>query len=132
MTPPRSRDRDVYVPKHVSPEAAPDAEWPDEENSKAYSVPERRGFRAKRPTDKRIERLEEKHDALDEKVDAIHGDVREMRGELKALPELVGMLKQQQEDALDARKHTRERWTKVIAGVFSAGVLGAILHAVMS
>jgi hypothetical protein len=104
-----------------------------------YEGEELARIRARRPTDERIGRVEKKQDEdradlkqLSTLVHETREDVASMRGELKVLPELVDLIKQQQTDALDERKHRRERWTKVIAGVFSAGVLGAIVHAVLS
>jgi hypothetical protein len=104
-----------------------------DETSQAYDSPdERKLYRARRPTDERIAKLEEKHDELAAVVGDMRATLGRVDGKLDVLPQLVSTLQADKQDALDARRHSRERWTKVVAGVFSAGVLGAIVHAVVS
>ncbi len=69
----------------------------------------------------------EAHHELVSVVSDLRVDVATMSGKLDALPQLVQMLHSDRADALDARKHGRERLTKIIGGVFSAGVLTAIV-----
>lgn len=81
--PPRAQtqprvNRDDYVEKH---EAVP-AEMPHEITGQ-YAGEELRAIRSRRPTDERIERLEDKHDALHEIVTETRVAVGEMRGEIK-------------------------------------------------
>jgi hypothetical protein len=85
-------DRDVYTPKHPTPSPGVPA-FVDDDLTGQYAGEDLAQRRAKRPTDERIKRLEDKHDKLDDKVDDIHGDVREMRGELKAA---LGFMAEQQ------------------------------------
>lgn len=73
-------DRDVYTEKH---DAAPEEIW-DEPGTGTVSGDDLRRIRNKRPTDKRLEKLEEFKDAALVRMGEIHGDVREMRGELRA------------------------------------------------
>lgn len=104
-----------------------------EESSQAYDDPDaRKAFRAKRQTNERISRLEEKHDELSAVVGDMRATLGRVDGKLDILPQLVSTLQADKQDALDDRKHKRERLTKIVGGIFSAGVLGAILHAVMS
>lgn len=118
-----------------------------------YQGEELREQRSKRPTDKRVERLEEKHDSLDKVVDEIRGDVREIKGQMKGLPDLVDLLKTALaakrdddhavlEQQLEVGAHeakaridtqqvaTKSKWNmavQVVGGLFSAGVLGAVI-----
>ncbi len=48
--------------------------------------------RAKRPTEERLGRLEDKHDALDGKLDKLVVDVALISGKLDVVPTLVGLL----------------------------------------
>ena len=89
-------------------EVAVPIELPDEITGK-HEGEELKMYRSKRPTEERIERLEDKHDALDAKHDTLASSVHkidtnisEMRGEMKILPRLVDALE-------DAAKGTRER-----------------------
>lgn len=99
--------------------------------------------RAKRPSDERIERLEEKHDRLERAVTETRVIVGELNGKLEVLPQLVSMVRQTVEravarqdadhnaqvlDDLDARKHRRQRITQVLGLVLSGGVVVEILH----
>lgn len=71
-----------------------------------YEGEERKMYRNKRPTDERVERLEDKHDKLDDKIDKLEdshselvttvnrvdSSLAELRGEMKVLPRLVTAL----------------------------------------
>jgi hypothetical protein len=99
----------------------------EEECTGKYDGDELKEARALRPTDKRLEKLEDKHDKLDEKVDAIHGDVREMRGELKSAISLLS----------EGHKTQRVRIStnaKILIAIATAaiGAVGTVLVAVLS
>lgn len=104
-------------------EAAPQ-EFADEEDSKAYSPPERRNLRSKRPTDKRVERLEEKHDRLDEKVDGIDSRTARMEGKLDTALSLVTVAHTTERHRIDSR-------TKVIIAIVGAAgtAIGIVITA---
>lgn len=112
-------------------EAAP-VESADDADSMAHDIEERRAIRAQRPTDKRLDKLEEFKDAALEKLGEIELTVADIRGDQKAaavsLKHIESALERRNQDDDDARKHKRQRITAVIGGVFSAGVLGAIAH----
>lgn len=118
-----------------------------------YEGEELKAQRAKRGTDDRIARLEAKHDGLDAKVDRIEISVATINGKMDMIPALItnltDELKVRREDdriklttTLDVGKHdaiqridtqalaTRSKWRLVLqiaSGVFSAGVLGALI-----
>lgn len=106
-TAPGVRDaRDIYTPKSREL-PAPHEFPPDEDLTGQYDGEELARMRARRPTDKRLARLESKYDDLAEvvtetrlEVKETRGEIREMRGELKVLPELVDVLRQR-----EAREH---------------------------
>jgi hypothetical protein len=143
VTPPKrfqsATDRDLDgLAARKERQAAPLVEVSGEITGK-YDGDELLSMRAKRPTDERIGRLEvsrdkdrEAHGELVTVVTDLRVEVATMSGKLDSIPQLVSMLQADKQDALDARKHTRERWTKIIGGIFSAGVIGAIVHAVVS
>lgn len=64
-------ERDAYVPKHTPPAGVP--AHVDEQDSAACSHDPilLRELRSKRPTDKRLEILESKHDDLQERYDKL-------------------------------------------------------------
>jgi outer membrane murein-binding lipoprotein Lpp len=80
-----TRDRDVHVPKHATPPQGYPV-FVGEEVTGAYEGDELREIRSRRPTDKRIERLEDKHDEL-------RSDVREIRDDQKVIAGHVGDLR---------------------------------------
>lgn len=119
-----------------------------------------RAIRARRPTDQRIGRVEEKQDKFEEKQDKLEmvvsdlrEDVGKMSGKLDILPELVSVLrnaserssqretitltaqvdvdKAQKLDVLDARKMRRALIAKVIAAVVGAVVSVEVVHAIL-
>jgi uncharacterized coiled-coil protein SlyX len=104
-----------------------------------YTGPELAEMRATRRPETRMALLEEKqdrdreaHHELVSVVSDLRVDVAKMSVKLDALPQLVAMLTADKADALDARKHGRERVTKIIGGLFSAGVLAAIVGWILS
>ena len=116
-------NRDRYVPKHKTPAPGVPVQTFDDVTAQHSTDPDRlRTERAKRPTDKRLARLEEKHDALDAKVDEIHGDVREMRGEMRAV---LGLLPEKQKTE---RTRINARKAIIVAAIGGAcSVLGYLL-----
>lgn len=128
----------------ITPQAVP-VEVPDEVTGN-YEGDELRAIRSRRSTDERIGRLEDKHDELRAVVGETREDVSAMRGEMKALPRLVDLIEKmasgahvaltaqvkvdaaEKLDAIDERKQWRKRWTSIVGGLFSAGVLGALAH----
>lgn len=91
-----------------------------------------RAARGKRDTADRLAKLEDKHDALVRDVTETRVIVGEMSGKLEVLPQLVSMVRQQadraerrqtlqEEDALDARRHSRQRITQAAGWFFGAG-----------
>lgn len=107
-------------------QAAPIAPAPDED-SMAHEMPERRAIRAKRPTEERIGKVEEKYDHLDAKVDAMHGDVREMRGELRTALNLIVP-----EHGKTARAKIDGRTKVMIAVVGAIGALAGVVVTALS
>jgi hypothetical protein len=87
------------------------------ETSSNYEGPELKDWRSKRPTDKRVERLEEKYDELADKVSAIHGDVREMRGELKTA---LSLFAPERKEVHTTERHRIDSRTKVIIAIVGA------------
>lgn len=106
-----------------------------EEITGSYEGDELQEMRELRPTDKRIGRLEQKHDSLARVVNDFRADigakVGEMSGKLDVLPKLVEMVSNAQhlqaQDNLDARKHSRERVTKIIGGAIALVTSGAFI-----
>lgn len=144
MTPPKpkrfqsqtERDAEGFAAKRER-EAAPPFVEPEITGN--YTGPELAEMRATRRPETRLALLEEKqdkdreaHHELVSVVSDLRVDVAKMSVKLDALPQLVAMLSADKADALDARKHGRERLTKIIGGVFSAGVLTAIVAWILS
>lgn len=73
-------ERDAYVPKHTPPTGVPD--FVTEECTGRYEGEELRIRRSHRPTDKRVERLEERLDEQHARYDRL---VRKIIGGLFAL-----------------------------------------------
>ena len=121
-TPPGGIDRDVYVDKHATPE------FIAEDVTGQYQGEELARFRARRPTDERIGRLEAKHDKLVETVGAVDKTVANMAGKLETFLETIAA------DRLAAHQTERVRIgsrAKVIVGIATAvgAVAGAIIAA---
>jgi hypothetical protein len=94
--------------------------------------PELEAARARRPTPQRLSLLERKHDSLHKTLHETREEVADIRGDQKAqgvlLSELHDDMKARREDQADAKKHTRERITKAIGGVFALLTSGAVIH----
>lgn len=110
----------------------------EDEVTGKYEGDELDARRAKRPTDERLKRLEDKHDALDAKVDVIAGDVQKINGELTHVPRLINLLERSLEqanatvtvtvnDQVAANKQRRDFWAqvglKVLAGLGAIGIV---------
>ena len=135
-------------------DGGPAVEMVTEEATGVHSGEALREIRAMRPTDMRLERLEDKHDALSEAVGKMIGEVGEMRGELRVLPKLIEELSataratQAREhvtftaqvdvdtakkvahihDKVDVKKQRRLRITKIVTGAVSIFSSGVVLH----
>ncbi len=76
-------------PKGVRAQTAAPVEIADE-TSEAYDIPtERAKFRARRTTDERVQRLEEKHDSLSGDVTEIRVTVGTVAGQVSTMVELM-------------------------------------------
>lgn len=142
----------VGAARRRTPRAGVPVEIPDEVTGN-YQGEELRTWRGRRPTPERLQRIEDKQDRFEENhaelakvVSATREDVSAMRGEMKTLPRLVDLIEKmasgahvaltaqvkvdaaEKLDEIDERKQRRKRWTNVIGGLFSAGVLGALAH----
>lgn len=121
-----TRDRDVRIPKE---RAAPSVEISDEVTGK-HDGDELRELRRKRPTDERIERLEDKHDSLVRVVGDFRADmgskVGEMSGKLDAVLEHVTAAHREQNATERVRISSRG---KMIVGIVGAicTALGAVI-----
>jgi hypothetical protein len=105
-----------------------------EEDSKAYDIDERRGMRARRPTDKRIEKLEEKQDKSDSKVDDLDGKVdsigerlARVEGTLETIADVLIPERREAHKTVRARIDSR---TKVIIAI--VGCIGTAIGAVIA
>ncbi len=142
------------VPAHVRAQTAPPVEYVQDEVTGNHVGEDLRIARARRSTDERIGRLEDKHDVLA----AVVGDVREavgtMSGQLEVLPRLIDIIErsasraEQREhvtftaqvdvdkagrlatigDTADAAKLRRSLIAKAVAGVIAIGTSGAFVH----
>lgn len=98
--------------------------------------------RSRRPTPERLRILERKHDDLAKVVNETNVTVANMSGKLDVLPELVSMVREQadraverqdkREDAehenqLDIAKHRRTRVTQAVGWFFTGGGLVLLL-----
>lgn len=103
----------------------------DEEITGVHEGAELARLRARRRTDERIARLEEKHDTLSAAVSDVRVTVGEMSGKLDTVLSHVIAAHQEQAKIEHARISSRAR---VIVGVASAlaAVIGAIAAAVFS
>ncbi len=131
---------------------APGAEevFGEEENSQNYEGAALRELRAQRPIERRVEKLEEKHDAVVEIISEVRGDVKGMAGKLDTFmamqprqhteDSLMRVVKDTTTTTLATRVLDEQRDTKnfrrqfvlstlkIVAGLASAGALGAIAH----
>lgn len=90
--PPRpGSHRDVYTPKHGTACIPTEV---DENITDRYEGEELRERRSLREPEKRIERLEDKHDKLVTVVTEMRVEVAEMSGKLEVLPDLVQAVQQ--------------------------------------
>jgi hypothetical protein len=115
--------RDRYVPKHKTPTAVP--AFIEEEATGRYEGEDLKRIRAKRKTDERVARLEDKHDSLAETVTEIRVDVGEMRAEVRTLVKHVEAALTEQHQTERVRINGR---TKIIAGAI--GAIGVIAGAI--
>lgn len=110
----------------------PRDEFLDEPATGVVTGPELDERRARRKTPQRFRRLEERADLADDR----HIEVLERIGGIDLTQAEHGVIlknldedrKARQADEADAKKHTRERWTSVIRGLFSGAVVVEILH----
>ena len=91
--------------RQPEPEAATPVFVPEEVTGN-YEGDELKKMRARRPTDERLTRLEDKHDVLDAKVDGIAVDVAGMKGQFTVIPRLVDTMEKAIEH-LQQRDHVR-------------------------
>jgi uncharacterized coiled-coil protein SlyX len=115
--------RDRYVPKHPTPRGVP--AFVEEEATGRYEGEDLKRIRAKRKTDERVARLEDKHDALAETVTEIRVDVGEMRAEVRTLVKHVEAALVEQHQTERVRINGR---TQIIAGAI--GAIGVIAGAI--
>jgi hypothetical protein len=115
--------RDRYVPKHKTPTAVP--AFIEEEATGRYEGETLAQMRAKRPTDKRVGRLEEKHDQLAETVTKLRVDIGSMASKLDTVLDHVTAAHREQQQTERVRIGSRG---KVIAAIATAAgvVAGAI------
>lgn len=146
----RDPDRDRRIPKHGPIVATPVFE----EITGRFEGEELELARARRPTEERIARLEQKHDSLDEKVDRIDVAVAGIAGQMEIVPALIESLRDELKasrenehvvlkQTLDIGKHeataridtqmlaTKAKW-KIIAGIFSTATITAVITALAS
>lgn len=76
----------------------------DEEGTGKYTGAELQEIRSRRPTDKRLERLEQFKDEVIERLGGVEVQVAEMKGELKILPSLIETM-QSATAAMQQREH---------------------------
>lgn len=148
-------DRDVIVHKHATP-AAGIPTFLDEDCTGKHEGDDLREMRARRPTDERVGRLEDKHDELVASVGEWRIETTEQLGNVNAgLGKLTGAVeglrtvvdsslkrdhvtftaktdvdKAQQLDAIDARQAKRKFWLYIAAAVTSGGAVAKILQAI--
>ena len=119
------KDRDVYVAKHPTPSPGVPA-FVEEEATGKCEGEVLAAIRAKRPTDKRIAKLEEKHDAVDSKVDAIGERVARMEGTVNAIASVIVPERREVHTTARARLDAR---TKIIIAII--GVIGVAVGALV-
>lgn len=120
-----SNDRDAAALKRRAQSPIPEEiDW-DEDLTGKYEGEELRRMRRKRDTDKRIEKLEDKHDELAQKLGETREDVREIKTETKGQTKLLERLLDDKEHVI---KTKRERITKVIGLLTSGGFVVELLH----
>ena len=122
-TPPGGIDRDVYVDKHATPE------FIAEDVTGQYQGEELARFRARRPTDERIGRLEAKHDKLVETVGAVDKTVANMAGKLETFLETIAADRREQHQTERMRIGSRAKVIIAIVGAIgkAIGVVGTML-----
>lgn len=118
--------RDVYTPKHPTPSPGVPA-FVAEEATGVVQGEALKDIRRKRPTDERIERLENKHDAVDTKVDAIGERVARMEGTVNAIASVIVPERREVHTTARARIDSR---TKVIIAV--VGAVGTAIGAAIA
>jgi hypothetical protein len=136
MSPPRrlqsqtERDFEGLAAKRER-EAAPVLVPEEDDYTGRYEGEELAEMRSQRSIDRRVGKLETKHDDLVEKVGAMHGDLREMRGEFRqAMTTLNATL-------TEGAKTQRTRIStngKIIIAIVGAAItmIGTVIAAVMS
>lgn len=117
--------------------AAPEREINDATGR--YEGAELARIRARRPTAKRLERLEEKDDEKSAAIARIDVSIADIRGDQKAAAITLAAIQKAVErdaekehaeelDAIDARKSRRAVIAKALGLVLSGGVIGKALH----
>jgi hypothetical protein len=117
--------RDIYTPKHPTPRAVP--EFVPDEVTGQYEGEDLARMRAKRPTDKRLEKLEEKHDSLDGKVDDIGNRMARMEGKLDTA---LSVLVPERQQVHQTERHKVDARTKVIIAI--VGGVGTLIGLIAS
>ena len=120
-----STERDLSGLARRRAEAAP--EFVCEDITGQYEGDALRTERSKRPTDKRIARLEEKHDLLVKTVGETREDVAGMRGELRAFLVVVESERKAAHQTERVRITSRAR---IIVGI--VGAIGVAIGAVIT
>ena len=133
--------RDRRLDYHARPPtaAAPEFVNPDDEGTGRVEGEALKKIRARRPTSKRLEKLEEKQDKSDEKLGAIELAVADIRGDQKAQNVALESIEKKLDradaredvefvDAVAARKAKREAVLKVALYIITGGLVGKILH----
>ena len=104
----------------------------DDEITGRHEGAELRSLRARRPTDQRIERLEEKHDDLLVVVTRIEVSHGEMTGKLDTLVSLAGAaaVEREKRAELDAQERERAR-THIVPIIKAVGIALALIAAAL-
>lgn len=126
-------DRDRQTPKHgpIVPEHIP------EDITGNYQGEELRQARARRPTDKRIEKLEEKNDddrkefgefkdSVNRRFSQLDVAVADLGGQFKLVPELFESLKEELKANREELKASRENEHLVVKQTFDIGTREAV------
>jgi hypothetical protein len=112
------RDRHRSAPRGIP-------EFRSEEVTGQYEGEELAQARAKRPTDERIARLEQKHDSLDGMVNDMRVELGNVSGKLDVLPDLVDLIRGK--SAADQARTADEHETRRLSMTTRAKVVIAIV-----
>jgi predicted transcriptional regulator len=115
----RVRERIGAVPEFVA-----------EEVTGQYQGEELAQMRARRPTDQRIARVEEKFDALESTVSDMRVEVGKIDGKLDVLPRLLSLLEGKNTNEHETKRQGMASRTKVIVTV--VGAVGTAIGAVVA